>query len=202
MTALKRPRLLILSATAFAPPMVEKSPETASLAPGAAARASRQRSSSRPCKTTSWPCAIRSLAAISPRPSDDPVMKTRAITFLPDDHPVSADWSACIKADCVVPEELALPLAIHLPVQHERDRLGKMALAVRIVRGVHQHAVAHQIDHGVCQPGALRDFDALTIAPASDVIARLTRECRARGFDRFSMFVEPRHPERQPAVPG
>src|SRR5215469_12970496 len=132
-TALKRPSLLTLPATLFAPPTVEKSPETVSLAPGAAARASRQRSSFRPCKTTSWSCAIRSLAAISPRPSEDPVMKTFAITFLPGDHPVSTDWSARIEPDCVVPEQLALPLAIHLPVQHARNRLGEMALAVRIV---------------------------------------------------------------------
>src|SRR5215471_9021088 len=172
-TALKRPSLLTLSATLFAPPTVEKSPETVSLAPGAAARASRQRSSFRPCKTTSWSCAIRSLAAISPRPSEDPVMKTFAITFLPGDHPVSTDWSARIEPNCVVPEQLALPLAIHLPVQHERDRLGEMALAMRIIRRIHQHEVADQIDDGVRQPRALRGFDALEIAPASDVLARL-----------------------------
>src|SRR5262252_2541778 len=136
MTALKRPSLLILSATAFAPPMVEKSPETASLASGAAARASRQRSSFRPCKTTSWPCAIRSLAAISPRPSEDPVMKTRAITFLPDDHSVSADWSACIEANCVVPEQLALSLRIHLPHRHDAAVTGV---------AVHDHRDRHAV---------------------------------------------------------
>src|SRR5580692_3844421 len=44
-TALKRPSLLTRSATLFAPAMVDKSPRTASLAPGAADSASRQRSS-------------------------------------------------------------------------------------------------------------------------------------------------------------
>src|SRR6516162_11178989 len=85
-TALKRPSLLTCSATLFAPAMVEKSPEIAPLAPGAAAHASRQRWSFRPCKTTSWPCSIRSLAAIIPRPSDDPVTKTRAITLPPQNR--------------------------------------------------------------------------------------------------------------------
>jgi hypothetical protein len=33
----------------------------------------------RACSTTLCPCSIRSSAAIFPRPSDDPVTKTRAI---------------------------------------------------------------------------------------------------------------------------
>src|SRR6516164_5273000 len=94
----------------------------------------------------------------------------------------SSDPSACVEADSVTPEERALPLGVHLPVQHERDGLGEMALAMRIVRRIHQHVIADQIDDGVRQPGAFRDLDALKIAPAGDVIARLTRECRERGF--------------------
>src|SRR5215467_12025003 len=77
-----------------------------------------------------------------------------------------------------------------------------MAFAMRIVRRIHQHVVADQIDDCVCQPGALRDFDALEIAPASNVLTRLMCELRYRGFDRLGVFVEPRHPERQPSMPG
>src|ERR1700731_3057832 len=40
------------------------------------------RPSFRPCNTTSWPWSIRSRAAMRPRPSDDPVMNTRATSYL------------------------------------------------------------------------------------------------------------------------
>src|SRR5215471_11089515 len=82
-TASKRPSLLTSLATVVAPAMVERSPQTAPWAPTAARRASRLRPSFRPCRTTSWPCSIRSLAANRPRPSDDPVMNTRAIAAPP-----------------------------------------------------------------------------------------------------------------------
>src|SRR5712672_3317264 len=82
MTASKRPILLTSSATDLAPAMVERSPETPPPAPAAAASASRLRPSFRPCNTTSWPWSIRSRAAIRPRPSDDPVMNTRATSHL------------------------------------------------------------------------------------------------------------------------
>src|SRR5271165_4401101 len=81
-TASKRPSLLTSSATFLAPAMVERSPETTPPAPPAAARASRLRPSFRPCNTTSWPWSIRSRAAMRPRPSDDPVMNTRATSHL------------------------------------------------------------------------------------------------------------------------
>src|SRR5580700_9120715 len=60
-------------------------PETTPPAPAAAARASRLRSSFRPCNTTSWPWSIRSRAAIRPRPCDDPVMNTQATSHLKAD---------------------------------------------------------------------------------------------------------------------
>src|SRR5262249_11949364 len=41
------------------------------------------RASLRPCNTTSWPWPIRSRAAMRPRPSDDPVMNTRATAVPP-----------------------------------------------------------------------------------------------------------------------
>src|SRR5882757_10046204 len=81
-TASKRPSLLTSSATFLAPAMVERSPETTPPAPAAAASASRLRPSFRPCNTTSWPWSIRSRAAMRPRPSDDPVMNTRATSYL------------------------------------------------------------------------------------------------------------------------
>src|ERR1700730_16113592 len=81
-TASKRPSLLTSSATVLAPAMVERSPETTPSAPAAAASASRLRPSFRPCNTISWPWSIRSRAAMRPRPSDDPVMNTRATSYL------------------------------------------------------------------------------------------------------------------------
>jgi len=48
-----------------------------------AARASRPRCSLRACKTKLCPCSMRSCAAIRPSPSEDPVMNTRAIVYLP-----------------------------------------------------------------------------------------------------------------------
>src|SRR5215471_19724816 len=77
-----------------------------------------------------------------------------------------------------------------------------MTFTMRIVRRVHQHVVADQIDDGVCQPAALRDLDALEVAPACDVLAWPMRELRERGLDRLGVLVKPRYPERQPAVPG
>ena len=61
----------------------------------------------------------------------------------------SSDWSTRIEPDGIVPQELALPLSVHLPIQHQRHRFGEVALTVRIVRGVHQHVIANQIDDGV-----------------------------------------------------
>src|SRR5438477_5531220 len=81
-TASKRPSLLTSSATVVAPAMVERSPETTPRAPAAAATASRLRPSFRPCNTISWPWSIRSRAAMRPRPSDDPVINTRATSHL------------------------------------------------------------------------------------------------------------------------
>src|SRR5277367_1912781 len=83
-----------------------------------------------------------------------------------------SDGGAGVEAGGVVPEELSLSLCIHRPVRYQRDRLGEVALAVRIVRGVHQHMIAYQIDDGVGQLGALRDLNALEIMAAGDVFAR------------------------------
>src|SRR5579872_4425771 len=60
--------------------MLLRSPSTTVSAPGTAADAFRPRSSLRACNTTRCACLTRSWAVSSPRPSDDPVMKTRAMT--------------------------------------------------------------------------------------------------------------------------
>ena len=83
--------LVDLVGNCFGPAIVERSPETTPPAPVAAARASRLRLSFRPCNTTSWPWSIRSRAAMRPRPSDDPVMNTRA-TLTP---PYELERSSC-----------------------------------------------------------------------------------------------------------
>src|SRR5262249_34855057 len=56
-----------------------KPPGDSSLGAGCRSGASRLRPSLRPCRTTSCPCSIRSLAAMRPRPSDDPVINTLAM---------------------------------------------------------------------------------------------------------------------------
>src|SRR3954465_192339 len=81
--------------------------------------------------------------------------------------------TACVKAHRVIPEELALSLLRHVPREHLFHGLGEVALAVRIVRGVHEHVLADEIDHRVGELLAFRDLDALEVAPAGDVLARL-----------------------------
>jgi hypothetical protein len=98
-TASNRPSSLTSSATVRVPAMVERSPETTPWAPGAALMASRLRSSFRPYNTTSWPWLISSRAAMRPRPSDDPVIKTRATPaprLIAPTHPAwDHEWSPC-----------------------------------------------------------------------------------------------------------
>src|SRR6476659_6353494 len=98
-TASTRPSLLTSSATVIAPAMVARSPETTPRAPAAAASASRLRPSFRPCNTTSWPWSTRSRAAMRPRPSDDPVINTRATPapplIAPTYRPYDPKWSPC-----------------------------------------------------------------------------------------------------------
>src|SRR5882672_5192246 len=79
MTASKRPSLLTWSATNFVSAMLARSPTTMSSAPAIFLRVSSARAALRACSTTLCPCSIRSSAAIFPRPSAEPVTKTRAI---------------------------------------------------------------------------------------------------------------------------
>src|SRR5450755_4679339 len=82
MTASKSPSLLIWSATDFVSAMLERSPTTICSAPRTVWWISSARAALRACRTTSWPCSIKSSAAILPRPSAEPVTKTRAIRSL------------------------------------------------------------------------------------------------------------------------
>src|SRR5580700_8630636 len=80
-TASNKPSPFTCSATSRVCAMLVRSPITTASAPGTAANASCPRFSLRACKTTPCPCSTRSCAAIRPSPSEDPVMKTRAILF-------------------------------------------------------------------------------------------------------------------------
>src|SRR5579863_942435 len=59
--------------------MLATSPIRTASACGSARRASAARASLRACSVTRWPHFARSLPAMRPRPSDEPVMNTRAI---------------------------------------------------------------------------------------------------------------------------
>src|SRR5207253_6654876 len=87
-----------------------------------------------------------------------------------------AEATARVEAHGVVPEELALARLGHLPGEHLLHRLREMAFAVRIVRGVHQHVFAQEIDHGIGELFPFRNLDALEIAAAGDVLARFRLE--------------------------
>src|SRR3954469_25619580 len=66
---------------------------------------------------------------------------------------------ACIEPHCVVPEELALARLGHLPVEHHAHRLGEMTFAVRVIRGIHQHVLADEVDHRIGELLALGNLD-------------------------------------------
>src|SRR5207302_10601456 len=84
----------------------------------------------------------------------------------------SAEAGAGVEAAGIVPQQLRLARLRQLPAEHDPGRFREMALAVRVVGGVHQDFVAEEVADGVGQGGALGDFDALKIAPAGDVFAR------------------------------
>src|SRR5262245_38213863 len=73
---------------------------------------------------------------------------------------------AGVKLNGVVPEQLALGGLRQVPAQHRLDRLGKPALPMRVIGGIHQDVLPKQVDDGFGERGPLRDFDALKIAPA------------------------------------
>src|ERR1700722_10630909 len=61
--------------------MLVRSPTTTDSAGGSLFCVSSARCWLRACNTTSCPCSTRSCAAARPKPSDDPVMKIRAMTI-------------------------------------------------------------------------------------------------------------------------
>src|SRR3954469_6579488 len=108
--------------------------------------------------------------------------------------------TARVEAHGVVPEKLALPLLRHVPGEHLLHGFREVALAVRVVGGIHQHFFADEVDHRVGKLFAFWNLDALEVAAARDVFARLRLQLRGRGGDGLGMLVDARHPERQPAV--
>src|SRR6185437_10687469 len=80
MTASYVPHALACPATCRMPAMLDRSPTTTALAAGRAARASSALAALRACSVTECPSSASSLAAISPRPSVEPVMSTRDIS--------------------------------------------------------------------------------------------------------------------------
>src|SRR5215472_15312801 len=79
MTVWNGPAAFACPASSRVSPMLARSPSSAVLAPGTARNACWARSRLRPCRTTSWPNAIRRRAASCPSPSAEPVMKMRAM---------------------------------------------------------------------------------------------------------------------------
>src|SRR5260221_5508679 len=114
----------------------------------------------------------------------------------------SAETGARIKPAGVVPQQLALAWLAHGPAADDRRRLRKMAFAMRVVRGVHQDVLAEEIGDGVGQRRPFRDLDTLKIPAAGDVLAWALLQHGQSRLDRLGMLVEPRDPERQPAVTG
>src|SRR5580693_3209792 len=80
MTASYGAPALACSATCRMPAMLDRSPTTTALAAGSAARASSALAALRACSVTECPPSASSLAAISPRPSVEPVTSTRDIS--------------------------------------------------------------------------------------------------------------------------
>src|SRR6476646_2728081 len=113
-----------------------------------------------------------------------------------------AEATARVEPHRVVPEELALALLRHVPGEHLLHRFREVALAVRVIGGVHQHVLADEVDHRVGELLALGNFDALEIAAAADIVARPRLQRGQGGGDGFRMLVDAAHPEGKPAVPG
>src|SRR3954464_1718903 len=84
--------------------------------------------------------------------------------------------TAGVQPHGVVPEELSLARLGHVPSEHHPDGLREMAFPVRIVRGVHQHVLADEVDHRVGELVPFWDLDALEVAAAGHVVARLRLE--------------------------
>src|SRR5438093_12721623 len=97
---------------------------------------------------------------------------------------------ATVEAGGVVPEELALRRLWQIPRHHRVHRLWKPALAVRVVRGVHQDVLAQELDDGLRQLDAFRHLDGLEEATRRHVVARALLERRQRPGDRLRVHVE------------
>src|SRR5262249_23081379 len=90
---------------------------------------------------------------------------------------------AAIEPEGVVPEELALLALGKVPRHHRVHRPWKPALAVGIIRRVHQDVFAEELDDGLRELDALGHLDGLEEAPGGDVITRPMLERRQRPRD-------------------
>src|SRR5439155_23027837 len=102
---------------------------------------------------------------------------------------------ATVEAGGVVPEELALRRLWQIPRHHRVHRLWKPALAVRVVRGVHQDVLAQELDDGLRQLDAFRHLDSLKETTRGDVVARLVFERRQSARHRLGVLVQALGPE-------
>src|SRR5436309_1064123 len=109
---------------------------------------------------------------------------------------------AAIEPQRIVPEQLAPHPFRQVPRHHRVHRLRKPALAVRVIRRVHQDVLAQELDDGLRQLDAFRHLDGLKEAAGGDVVARPQLEQRQRPRDGLGMLVQALGPERQPAVTG
>src|SRR6266404_5312527 len=99
----------------------------------------------------------------------------------------------------VAAEELLLRLRLEaLPGEDVVDRVGELALGVRVVGGVHQHVVTEELGDMIEHVLAFVMLDAAEEPPARHVFAWRVLERRgAADIDR--LLVHPPAPERQPA---
>src|SRR5262249_21094617 len=96
---------------------------------------------------------------------------------------------AAVETRGVVPEKLALHRLCEIPRHDGLDRLRKPALAVRIVRRVHQDVFAEELDDGPRQLDTFRHLDRLKEATRRDVLARLAWQARQRPRDGPGVLV-------------
>src|SRR4051812_4046890 len=82
MMASNLPSRFTSAASRLVSSILERSAAIAASAPGTCAKASFARFSFRACNTTWWPCLTSSLAAISPKPSAEPVINILAMMLI------------------------------------------------------------------------------------------------------------------------
>src|SRR5215471_2200320 len=99
----------------------------------------------------------------------------------------------------VAPEQLLARVPTEArPGEDVIDRVRELAFGMRIVRGVHQHAVPEKIADHAEHVLAFLPLNAAEEAPARQVFARLPLQCRRRA-DIGILLVHAPAPKGQPA---